>query len=301
MKPVLEPVTKCPSCGGEHFLHVFSSMDHLVSEKPFQIVECSTCNLRMTSPRPTEQDIGMFYKSEQYVSHSSTNKGLVNKLYHIVRAHAIKQKYKLVRSLSQGHRILDIGAGTGDLIAYFRKQGMDVDGIEPEPLARELAKNKHGLHLHDVGHLDHSDASYDVITMWHVLEHIHQPGQLLLKIKNKIRPGGALVVAVPNHRSKDAKIYGNNWAAYDVPRHLFHFNKDDISNLAHSAGLQVEGILPMKFDAYYVSMLSEKNSGGWNMRGVFNGWRSNIAARLKSGEYSSLIYVLRPTGQNKAL
>lgn len=294
VKPTMETVTVCPACGGSTFTTLFSCTDHLVSQNPFQLVECSTCNLRITSPRPDRSSIGSYYQSEEYVSHSGTNKGLINRLYHVVRQHAIKQKFKLINSLSKGNTVLDIGAGTGDLLAHLKGQGMEVSGVEPDSNARKVAKERNDLDLQRLDFLEEPGHSFDVISMWHVLEHIDQPQDLLSKLHGMLKGGGALVVAVPNHKSKDASIYGSDWAAYDVPRHLFHFSKGDITRLATNAGFSVETIMPMYFDAYYVSMLSEKNSGGNLIRAVFNGWRSNVNAQMRSGEFSSLIYVLRP-------
>ena len=256
-------------------------------------MDCGSCSLRMTSPRPTQDSVGKYYQSTDYISHSNTSKGLMNRIYHLVRHVAIRQKYALLRSLNVCNSVLDIGAGTGDLLVYLQNKGVSVKGVEPDTTARKVALEKNGLRLHDLEFLDNNE-QYDIISMWHVLEHVHHPDRLLKKLALKLFPGGALVVAVPNHLSKDATIYGTDWAAYDVPRHLFHFSRNDLHALAKHSGLMVEKVLPMYFDSYYVSMLSEKARGGTFVHGMLNGFRSNISARTRTGEFSSLIYILRP-------
>jgi len=180
--------------------------------------------------------------------------------------------------------------------------GFDCVGLEPDPDARSLALSKYNIELQEPSVLGEmlGHKKFDVITMWHVLEHIHEPVALLKKLHTLLENSGVLFIAVPNHRSKDAQVYKNNWAAYDVPRHLFHFSKDTISKAASRSGFLVDQIVPMRFDSYYVSMLSEKNQGGNIVSGVFNGLKSNLIARYRNDEYSSHIYVLRPLRQNKA-
>lgn len=302
MKLELESVTSCPVCQGQNFSLVVKCVDELVSGAQFSIVECAKCGLQLTSPRPSSNTIGEFYKSDQYVSHSDSKQGLINWAYHFVRSIALKQKLGHIRRLSTGTRLLDLGAGSGGFLSFMSDHGYDCVGVEPDYDARSIALSKHNLELKDPSALGEmgDNEKFDVITMWHVLEHIHEPVELLKKLRTLLENNGVLIVAVPNHRSKDAQIYKNNWAAYDVPRHLFHFSKDSITKVASAAGFSIDQIIPMRFDSYYVSMLSEKNKGGNIISGVINGFRSNIVAYYRNGEYSSRIYVLRPLGQNKA-
>lgn len=302
VKLELETVTFCPICQEKAFEPVFKCTDELVSKEQFSIIRCAACDLHLTSPRPTLNTIGQYYKSYEYISHSDSKGGLINWAYHYVRTIALKQKLSHIKQHTNGTRLLDNGAGSGGFLSYMANNGFDCVGLEPDLDARSLAHSKHGLFLKEPKVLDEmlGREKFDVITMWHVLEHIHEPVDLLKKLCSLLEKNGVLFVAVPNHRSKDALIYKNNWAAYDVPRHLFHFSKDTLSKAADVSGFVVDQIIPMQFDSYYVSMLSEKNRGVHLFNGILNGLRSNLAARFGSGEYSSQIYILRPLGSNKA-
>jgi len=180
--------------------------------------------------------------------------------------------------------------------------GYDCVGVEPDADARSVASLKYNIELQDPSILDDTRGlqAFDVVTMWHVLEHTHDPLDLLARLRAIINNDGLLVVAVPNYKSKDAQTYKSNWAAYDVPRHLFHFSTDSLTKAATLSGFSIDKIIPMRFDAYYVSMLSEKNIGGNILKGIINGFLSNANARFGNSEYSSLIYILRPLKPYKA-
>jgi len=204
----------------------------------------------------------------------------------------------LIRDYNKNGRILDYGAGTGEFLASMKRRGYTVSGIEPDPVARQRALEKNRIKLSDPNELEAlaGNEQFDIITMWHVLEHIHDPKALINTLGERLSQNGTLIIAVPNYLSKDAETYASDWAAYDVPRHLFHFTRSTISELAQHCGLGLKKVLPMYFDAYYVSMLSEKNNGAGSaglVKGVLSGLRSNLTARFKTGEYSSLIYVLK--------
>ena len=266
--------------------------DFFLSKEEFQLLKCTDCKLIATSPRPSADIIGDYYKSTDYVSHSSTKKGIVNRLYAIVRNHTLKQKVKLIRRLTTGKELLDIGAGTGHFVAKAQAAGFIVNGLEPDADARRVAKNEHNIELSDLNQLvSLPKSTYDAITLWHVLEHVYNLQEDLTTISSLLKGNGVLIVAVPNCSSYDAAHYEKFWAAYDVPRHLYHFTPESIIPLVESKGVKFEKMLPMKFDSYYVSMLSEKYKGGGIVSGFWNGWKSNIKAG--NGKYSSQIYIFR--------
>lgn len=288
----MNTLDQCPICEGTTFVPFLNARDYTVSQDRFQIVKCSECGFHFTNPIPDETKIGEYYKAESYISHSSTNKGFINKLYQRVRKHTLKQKLKLIQRSSTGKALLDIGAGTGHFLSTCKEAGYNVTGLEPDKDARAFALENFNLHLDPIEELyKQEEKSKDVITMWHVLEHVYHLKKDVTQIEKVLKADGTLIVAVPNMRSFDAQFYKEFWAAYDLPIHLYHFQPSDIQNLFATVGMEVEEILPMKFDAYYVSMLSEKYKGGNMIRAFFNGWRSNIKA--KSDSYSSQIYILK--------
>jgi len=288
----MNTLDQCPICEGTTFVPFLNAWDYTVSQDRFQIVKCSECGFHFTNPIPDETKIGEYYKAESYISHSSTNKGFINKLYQRVRKHTLKQKLKLIQRSSRGKALLDIGAGTGHFLNTCQQAGYEVTGLEPDKDARAFALENFNLHLDPIEELyQQEEKSKDVITMWHVLEHVYHLKKDVKQIEKVLKADGTLIVAVPNMRSFDAQYYKEFWAAYDLPIHLYHFQPNDIRNLFATVGMEVKEVLPMKFDAYYVSMLSEKYKGGSMIRAFFNGWRSNMKA--KSDSYSSQIYILK--------
>ena len=290
-------IQKCPLCSAQEFSDKLSCKDNLVSKKAFNISSCNNCGFWFTNPIPEESTIGDYYKSEDYVSHSKTKKGVINTLYHWVKVFSIKQKFVLVsRYFSSSKTLLDYGCGTGDFLVYAKKNGVDVKGYEPDEQARKLLSDKHQVLVENTSKIHEENKGYDVITLWHVLEHIYDLNKDFSKLTSLLNNDGRVIVAVPNRNSFDAKYYEENWAAYDVPRHLYHFTKKDMQRLAKNHGLIIELKKPMLFDAFYVSMLSEKNKGGFVLWGVLIGLLSNLSAFLKYKNHSSLIYVLKKRG-----
>ena len=294
MEHQLRNIEKCPVCGGKSQLHFLEAEDHNVSKDSFKIVECSDCSFRFTNPIPTEDTIGNYYKSEDYVSHSGTKKGLINRVYHIVRTRAIKQKEKLASHYSKEKTILDIGCGTGDFLGHCKLQKWITLGLEPDESARKIALQNNSIEARTLNHLYHiKDNTFDVISMWHVLEHVYNLNEDIEQYKRILKADGTLIVAVPNCSSEDAEHYKSNWAAYDLPIHLYHFRPDNMKQLFSKHGMEVVEVLPMKFDSYYISLVSEKYKGGNILSGFVNGFKSNIAANSKNNRYSSQIYVIQ--------
>ncbi len=269
--------------------------DNSVSKESFVIVQCENCSFKFTNPRPDESSIGQYYQSEEYISHTNKATGLTNQAYKIVRTYTIKQKVDLINRLSAKGSILDYGCGTGNFLAACKKNGWQVQGYEPNNLARtqaqellnrEIAGQENSLELF-------ANESFQVITLWHVLEHIHTLNNTFKKLIQLIKSGGIIIIAVPNADSHDAKVYKENWAAYDVPRHLYHFTQSTMKRFLKKHKITLIETIPMKFDAFYVSLLSEKYITGNTalVKSMLTGFKSNIHASKNENEYSSLIYV----------
>ncbi len=289
-------VDKCIVCGSKSFVHFLSCKDYTVSKQDFNIVSCQGCGFKFTNPRPDDNEIGNYYKSQDYVSHSNTKKGLINKLYHAVRSHTLKKKLALINSYVSRGTLLDYGCGTGMFLNTAKEAGWKCFGYEPDPEARKIAEEQ-GLDIvdsKDILKQKLGSSKFDVISLWHVMEHITDVDQTLEFFKANLNDAGTLVIAVPNHLSFDGQLYKEFWAGYDVPRHLYHFEKATMEKLLNKFGFELKETKPMKFDSYYVSMLSEKYmTGSMNyLRAFINGFRSNQRARSAS-DYSSIIYIFK--------
>jgi len=272
--------------------------DHSVSGELFDLIENKTYGYLETVPKPSLDKLPEYYKTEDYISHTDSKRNLLEKVYHSVREISLKQKLKLIDSFQTTHKnLLDYGCGTGDFLKTAHQNGWHVSGIEPNEDARLIANKKTNQAVLDLSQIKtFKPQSFDVITLWHVLEHIPNLQEQILVLKSLLKPNGVLIIAVPNYNSYDAKHYQQFWAAYDVPRHLWHFNQTSISNLFKSVNLKIEFTKPMLFDSYYVSLLSEKYKfGRMNIfKAFWIGFVSNYKAR-STKEHSSLIYVLKNT------
>lgn len=270
--------------------------DHSVSGESFQLIENTKYGFLETIPQPSPEALPDYYKSEDYISHTDSKRNLFEKVYHLVRTISLKQKLKLINSRNTSNKnLLDVGCGTGDFLQIAKQNNWTVTGIEPNEQARTLANKKTGNAVFEINQLlKFERESFDVITLWHVLEHLPKLEEHIQIFKKLLKPNGSLIIAVPNYKSYDAQYYKEFWAAYDVPRHLWHFNKESISKLVNIVSLEVEKRKPMYFDAFYVSLLSEKYKNG--KMNFFNAIRVAILSNLysfKSKEVSSLIYVIK--------
>ncbi|SHG53286.1 class I SAM-dependent methyltransferase [Flavobacterium defluvii] len=274
----------------KHFLTV---KDHSVSQEIFDLYYDEDLDMLITSPQPDLENLGRYYESEDYISHTDNKRSIFEKAYHFVKSIALKNKLNLINSeQSQKGKILDIGAGTGDFLLTAKNDGWNVIGIEPSDRAKNIAKQKGISFVEETASLENN--SFDVITMWHVLEHVPNLENQINELKRLLKPTGTLIVAVPNFKSFDAKHYGEFWAAFDVPIHFWHFSKKAIKSLFEKVDMKLEKVLPMKFDSFYVSLLSEKyKTGKMNfIKAFFIGLKSNLKAS-GTKEYSSHIYVLK--------
>ena len=274
--------------------------DYTVSNKKFDLLYNSELDMLETFPQPIGNDLAKYYESENYISHTDSKKSLTDKLYQIVKSFALKSKLKLIDSFqTEEKNILDVGCGTGEFLLTCKNGGWNVMGVEPNLNARELAISKlngndSSIILSDVNEIE--TQQFDVITLWHVLEHVPNLEEYISNLKLLLKSNGVLLIAVPNYKSFDALYYNKHWAAFDVPRHLWHFSKTSIKKLFSKENLKVEKILPMKFDSFYVSLLSEKykTSKSNMLKAFYVGLRSHLKA-ISTKEYSSLIYIIKNT------
>ena len=303
----MQDIKQCPVCGGNSLAPHLVCTDRLVTQKQFTLNRCEQCGMVITSPRPLSEELGAYYQSEDYVSHSDTQKGLFFKLYHSVRRHMLRSKYRHVARAtkaiqsSRQQSILDYGCGTGYFLQTMQQQGWHTTGIEIDPGARAFAKLKFGLETiapEAMSHLD--DHSFDAITLWHVMEHVEELDTLLDELRRLLKPGGSLLIALPNHRSFDAQRYGADWAAYDVPRHLWHFSPDTFARMMTNHGWELCATTTMPFDGFYISMMSEAARHRVSkpiayLWGAFIGLLGWLVSMTHKPASSSLIYTLRTT------
>lgn len=269
--------------------------DFSVSGETFELFKDEELDMLVTRPQP--ENLSRYYESEDYISHTDAEKSLMDKMYQVVKRKNFKNKIQLIENQSNKPKsLLDIGAGTGDFLLFAKSRGFEVVGVEPNEKARQRSSQK-GISLHqEIQNV--IDQKFDTITLWHVLEHLPNLGDQIKTITSLVKSNGVLVIAVPNFKSYDASHYGKYWAAYDVPRHLWHFSKTSIAKLFDAHGMEVTAIKPMWFDAFYVSLLSEKYKGNklyW-MNAFFVGLWSNAKA-VFTKEHSSLIYILKKKNQ----
>lgn len=284
---------KCPWCNSEKTqIHLWLKDEFLTNEE-FEIYECHQCGLLFTEPRPSKEKIGEYYKSEEYYSHKENKKGFIPKIYEFVKSINLKHKYKLATNGKNIGKLLDIGCGVGDFIHTAEQQRWNCKGIEPSEEAKEIARKRIKAEILSSVELDQiPNETFDVITMWHVLEHVEDLKWQVAQLQRLIKKDGRIVIAVPNYKSYDAEYYKEKWAAYDVPRHLNHFNKETLSKIFKTNGLTLVKTDKLRWDAYYISYMSEqyRHHNFPLIRGIYRGWVSNCKAR-KSKEWSSKVYV----------
>lgn len=286
---------RCPWCNSENNSKFLELKDYFLTQENFEILECNDCKLLFTTPCPAPDKIGDYYKSDDYLSHNESKKGIVPQIYNLVKKVNIKNKFNITVNGQQttDNSILDIGCGVGDFLNYAKEKGCDITGIEPSEDARKIAEEKLGTKIFSPEELQNiPNESFDIVTMWHVLEHVADLKTEIDHLERIVKKNGRLVLALPNYKSFDAEYYKDKWAAYDVPRHLNHFSRTSIKNIFDTTAFQLIDIKPLKWDSYYISMLSEQYLKHSNvlLKAMITGCKSNCKA-IKSGEYSSLVYV----------
>lgn len=291
-------INTCPLCGGQQLEHALTCTDHYASGETFEVVRCVQCGFLMTQNAPVEAEIGKYYETPDYISHSNTQKGLMNRVYHWVRQLMLSRKAVLVKRVSKMPKgtLLDYGTGTGYFAHTMMKKQWQVKAIEKSPQARAFAKEHFGLEVDAETALPHySSDTFDVVTLWHVMEHLEHLNEMWETLRRILKERGVLIVAVPNPDSYDAQKYKEWWAAYDVPRHLWHFRPSVMQQFGVKHGFVLEERLPMPFDAFYVSMLTEKYKGSKLsfVKGLWTGTCAWFSALGKKERSSSMIYVFR--------
>ena len=290
-------ITQCPICEGQTFTPHLTCIDHTVSHETFQLIKCSNCSFVITSPRPDNASLGKYYLSDAYISHSNKSSTPLDKAYQIARNFSLDWKIKLLRkhSSSTENNLLDYGCGTGEFLHRAKASGYHVRGVEPAEIARHQAQMLTGERIETS--LRNVTGNADVITLWHVLEHVPDLNEIIVQLKSTLTKNGTIFIAVPNHRSHDGQRYKNYWAGYDVPRHLWHFSQSSMKGLLAKHQLSLKEIVPMKLDSFYVSMLSEKYKRKKNtITGLTTAFITGMNSNMKASstqEYSSLIYIAK--------
>jgi 2-polyprenyl-3-methyl-5-hydroxy-6-metoxy-1,4-benzoquinol methylase len=289
-------LAKCPICKSSTLLPKTTVKDQSISQEVFHLTQCADCAFLFTNPQPDSKNLWKYYESENYISHSKTTKGFINFWYRQVQHLNLRLKFKAIQRHVPRGTWLDYGAGAGDFVKFIGNKGIPITGLEPSETARKTALSN-GVDLQDTASIQKiPNETIACISLWHVLEHITDFTDILKGLSDLLMKKGLLVLALPHYKSLDAQTYRENWAAYDVPRHLWHFTENDITALASSLDLELIDTRGMVFDSIYVSLLSEKYMYGSKLSGILNGIKSNLSAMQKTTPYSSQIYILRKKG-----
>lgn len=295
----MEQLSSCPICKCSELKEALPVSDHFLTQEIFNVVECSSCGYCFTNPRPNQGSIGRYYQSKDYISHSNSSQGLQDTLYQLARKWALGTKYKLVNSYQPQGRVLDIGCGTGEFLSHLMSRGYLVEGVEPEVKAREQAIANYSIAVVPSVEQVANKEYYQVITMWHVLEHVPDVRATFKKLFALLADRGILIIAVPDRDSWDNHHYGTQWAAWDVPRHLSHFRRRDMHRLLQEHGFELLSTKKMWLDAFYIAMLSERYKGAGTVsaliKGIWYGGLSNLQSAFGKRPTSSSLYIARKT------
>jgi SAM-dependent methyltransferase len=293
----LEKLEKCPRCGSPEQRNALTVTDHSISKEVFTLVDCASCGLRFTNPRPASNEIGRYYQSEEYISHSNTSNSLQDKLYQVARRWALGNKYRTIHALQPHGKALDVGCGTGEFLAYLMSQGYLVEGVEPNLRAREQAIANHAIPVLPSLELVPPQEQFQVVTLWHVLEHLPNLRSTFKRLFALLADGGLLAIAVPDRESWDANYFGEHWAAWDVPRHFTHFRQEDVNCFLREHGFELIEMRRMWMDAPYIAMLSSTYKGSSKIRalgkGIALGSWSNLISLASGRPTSSTLYLAR--------
>jgi len=292
----MEKLNSCPLCGNNMLDIYLETEDYFLTHERFTIVKCTQCGLMFVNPRPLPSEIFKYYQSENYISHSTKQTGLLDKIYSLVRKQNHFKKFKLISRYKKAGAIFDIGCATGEFLYFFKKKGWKVTGVEPNDEARNFAAKTYQVTVADEENIPNlEEKTFDVITMWHVLEHVHDINERVTQLNRLLKDDGIAVIAVPNPNSKDAAMYQKFWAGYDLPRHLYHFTAKTMEKLFDKHGFHLVEKIPLVFDAFYISLVSEKYQTGKRnlVKAFFRGLKSNLWAKQNNNEFSSMIYVFK--------
>lgn len=292
-------LSECPVCQGQEFQLVLYAKDHLVSKEEFPILQCKDCNFRFTQNAPAEHKVGPYYDDEGYVEHSDSQKGLVFSLYHRARRIMLGFKYRMLKKKTKGKRLLDVGSASGYFLEYMREKSYEVEGVEISQKARELCKARTGITAHEPSALIQKSipGSFDLISLWHVLEHVYTLADYFEAFAHYLKDDGVLAIAMPNHLCLDETYYGKYWCAYDVPRHLWHFERKTFKRFAESRGFKLVGTKRLPLDPFYNAMVSASYKKGFRFLPwtLYIGTLSFLNALINKNKASSLVYLLKKT------
>ena len=290
----MENIQNCPVCGSPDSTLKFKAKDYTVSNEMFHIVTCNSCQLIYTNPRPAANEAGPYYHASAYISHSDTNEGIVNKLYHTVRKFTLQSKTNWIEPEKKGNKeLLDIGCGNGHFLAAAKEKGWNINGVELDTETAARAAKLTGLTIAPSLKEINSTKKFQVITLWHVLEHVYEVDEYFQFFKSRLAKDGKLLLALPNPASFDASYFEEYWAAYDVPRHIYHFTPATIAALGAKYGFKLKKSRGLIFDSFYISLLSNEYKTGNKrlLHSFFIGLLSNLRAMLGKPNYSSNLYI----------
>ncbi len=286
----------CQLCQSGNISTFLKTKDFMLSKKEYELWKCASCGFIFTQNVPGPEEIGKYYQSQEYISHSDTKKGMMNRLYHMARGFMLGEKFRMVRRAAKGKSLLDIGTGTGYFPGFMKKKGYLAMGVEMDPKAREFAEMEFGLKVFSPEEFTGQkiEGRFDIITLWHVLEHVHDLHLYMERMKEYLEPEGTLVVALPNHGAFDARHYREYWAGYDVPRHLWHFTPSTLKYLAEKHGFRVNKMKRLPLDPFYNAMLSEKYRGNafYLISGLVIGKLAFLESLFSLERSSSVAYFL---------
>ncbi len=288
---------KCLVCGKEQFEKIVDSKDYCVSQEDFTVSKCVSCTFGFTKNAPDADHIGRYYEHDDYVSHTDTKEGLFFSIYHSVRNYMLGQKLSYLKNHTTVKKLFDIGSGTGYFVHHSKQNGVEVTGFEPDADARKQALKNFNIELESsLETVLSRREKFDAISMWHVLEHVHDLNGYFEHFRTLLQDDGVLAIAVPNYTSYDAGYYKKYWAAYDLPKHLWHFSPESMKVLAKKHNFEHQKSYAMPFDPFYIALLSEghKKSGFiGKLRAVFIGTISFIKGLFNSEKASSVVYIFK--------
>lgn len=289
-------LNNCPLCNSQDISHHLTTKDYMLTGELFKVWKCNICSFTFTQGTPDPDKIGKYYQSQDYISHSDTKRGLMNRLYHLSRQLMLRLKWRMVRKVAGKGRLLDIGCGTGYFPGFMKMKGYEAIGVEVDPKARAFAEKEFGLKVFSPEEFISGKIAnkFEMITLWHVLEHVHDFDLYMERMKESLVPGGTLVIALPNHQAFDARHYKEYWAGFDVPRHLWHFTPPTLEYLAEKHGLKVNKMKRLPLDPFYNAMLSEKYRGNkfFMISGIFYGKLAYLESLFSREKSSSIVYFL---------
>jgi len=298
--------TNCLICGGTDHSPFLTGYDRFDPEKKrkFSLVRCNRCNFIFLNPRPDSTSIQKFYSHQDYhpfLNLNAPSKDLISKIYLLIRPYSIRWKRKKIHRAKGIGSILDVGCGTGEFLFEMKRWKWEVVGIEADERGLQYARDTLGLKVFKDPEWNFPRESFDVVTFWHTLEHIHDLRGTLERIVPLLKREGLLLIAVPNISSLDFKIYKRDWVALDLPRHLYHFEPNSLKALCRSLGLEVFKYHQIPLDTFYNCLMSERLAFERSnrktiflfhvLRGAIVALMSLYAGILRKG--SGILYYLR--------